>query len=71
VDLGRIKGADGTDKWFGTVMAAGFDSLSPTGQPDELAARPDALQRRDGRRAVQVRLLPFRLTFDGESWTRS
>ena len=27
VDLGHIRGADGVDKWFGTVMAAGFDSL--------------------------------------------
>lgn len=27
IDLGRIRDANGRDKWFGTVAAAGFDSL--------------------------------------------
>jgi diacylglycerol kinase (ATP) len=66
VDLGRIKGADGTDKWFGTVMAAGFDSL--------VSDRANRMQWPHGRMRYNIamvaelsklRLLPFRLTFDG------
>ncbi|MGH3677939.1 MAG: diacylglycerol kinase [Mycobacterium sp.] len=67
VDLGRIVGDYGTDKWFGTVMAAGFDSL--------VTDRTNRMRWPHGRMRYNVamvaelsklRLLPFRLTFDGK-----
>lgn len=68
VDLGRIApdGAD-TPSWFGTVMAAGFDSL--------VSDRVNRMRWPHGRMRYnlamvaeisKLRLLPFRLTFDDD-----
>jgi diacylglycerol kinase (ATP) len=68
VDLGRITTADGTSTWFGTVMAAGFDSL--------VTDRTNRMRWPHGRMRYnlamlaelsRLRLLPFRLTVDGRT----
>ncbi|HEU0192397.1 MAG TPA: diacylglycerol kinase [Mycobacterium sp.] len=66
VDLGRIQHDGGTTKWFGTVAATGFDSL--------VSDRANRMRWPHGRMRYnlamlaemsQLRLLPFRLVFDG------
>ncbi|MEE6165390.1 MULTISPECIES: diacylglycerol kinase [unclassified Mycolicibacterium] len=65
IDLGRIVERSGVVKWFGTVMAAGFDSL--------VSDRTNRMSWPHGRMRYNVamvaelsklRLLPFRLAFD-------
>ncbi|MEB3020836.1 diacylglycerol kinase [[Mycobacterium] crassicus] len=67
VDLGRIVGDGAAPNWFGTVMAAGFDSL--------VSDRVNRMRWPHGRMRYNVamvaelsklRLLPFRLTFDDD-----
>jgi diacylglycerol kinase (ATP) len=67
IDLGRIAPDGGaTPSWFGTVMAAGFDSL--------VSDRVNRMRWPHGRMRYnlamvaeisKLRLLPFRLSFDG------
>lgn len=66
VDLGRIRDGAGACKWFGTVAAAGFDSL--------VTDRANRMRWPHGRlryyvamlaELSQLRLLPFRLVLDG------
>ena len=65
VDLGRIDNHAGTTEVVRHGDGRRF--RLPGQRPHEshaLAARPDALQPGDGRRAVKLRPLPFRLAFD-------
>jgi len=66
IDLGRIRDQNGTTKYFGTVAAAGFDSL--------VTDRANRMRWPRGRMRYnlamlaelsQLRLLPFRLVLDG------
>jgi diacylglycerol kinase (ATP) len=66
VDLGHISGRAGVKRWFGTVMAAGFDSL--------VSDRTNRMRWPHGRMRYnlamiaelsKLRLLPFRLVLDG------
>jgi diacylglycerol kinase (ATP) len=67
VDLGLIRAHNGFQKWFGTVMAAGFDSL--------VTDRANRMSWPHGRirynlamlaELSKLRLLPFRLVLDGD-----
>jgi len=67
VDLGLVRGSDGTSTWFGTVAATGFDSL--------VSDRVNRMRWPHGRMRYnmaivaelsRLRLLPFRLILDGE-----
>ena len=67
IDLGHIRGADGTGTWFGTIAATGFDSL--------VSDRVNRMSWPHGRMRYnlaivaeisKLRLLPFRLVLDGE-----
>jgi len=67
VDLGCIRGTDGSQTWFGTVAATGFDSL--------VSDRVNRMRWPHGRMRYnlaivaelsQLRPLPFRLVLDGE-----
>jgi diacylglycerol kinase (ATP) len=66
IDLGRIRDGKGVHKWFGTVAAAGFDSL--------ITDRANRMRWPHGRLRYQIamiaelsqlRLRPFRLVLDG------
>lgn len=67
IDLGLIRGADGSETWFGTIAATGFDSL--------VSDRVNRMRWPHGRMRYnlaivaeisRLRPLPFRLVFDGE-----
>jgi diacylglycerol kinase (ATP) len=67
VDLGRIERDSGEHKWFGTVMATGFDSL--------VSDRTNRMRWPHGRMRYnlamvaelsKLRPLPFHLVFDGK-----
>jgi diacylglycerol kinase (ATP) len=66
IDLGRIGGASGVDKWFGTVAAAGFDSLV-TDRANRMSWPHGRLRYYIAMLAElsQLRMLPFRLVLDG------
>ena len=72
VDLGLIRGDDGSQTWFGTIAATGFDSL--------VSDRVNRMSWPHGRMRYnlailaelsQLRLLPFRLVFDGQREVRT
>jgi diacylglycerol kinase (ATP) len=67
VDLGRIVASDGTQKWFGTVVATGFDSL--VSDRTNRMSWPHGRMRYNVAMAAELsklRLLPFRLVLDGD-----
>lgn len=67
VDLGHIRGPDGSETWFGTIAATGFNSL--------VSDRVNRMRWPHGRmrynlsilaEITRLRPLPFRLVFDGQ-----
>ncbi|WP_191498596.1 diacylglycerol kinase [Mycobacterium simulans] len=66
IDLGRIRDGKGVNKWFGTVAAAGFDSLV-TDRANRMSWPHGRLRYYIAMLAElsQLRLLPFRMVLDG------
>src|ERR1700757_1115507 len=66
IDLGRVPDAHGVDKWFGTVAAAGFDSLV-TDRANRMSWPHGRLRYYIAMLAElsQLRMLPFRMVIDG------
>ncbi len=66
IDLGRIRDDRGVDKWFGTVAAAGFDSLV-TDRANRMSWPHGRLRYYIAMLAElsQLRMLPFRMVIDG------
>jgi diacylglycerol kinase (ATP) len=66
IDLGRIRDANGVDKWFGTVAATGFDSLV-TDRANRMSWPHGRLRYYIAMLAElsQLRMLPFRMVLDG------
>ncbi|BBZ43515.1 diacylglycerol kinase [Mycobacterium parmense] len=66
IDLGRIRDRAGGQKWFGTVAAAGFDSLV-TDRANRMGWPHGRLRYYLAMLAElsQLRLLPFRMVLDG------
>jgi diacylglycerol kinase (ATP) len=66
VDLGLIRDSNGVEKWFGTVAAAGFDSLV-TDRANRMSWPHGRLRYYVAMLAElsQLRLLPFRMVLDG------
>jgi diacylglycerol kinase (ATP) len=66
IDLGRIRDGNGDQKWFGTVAAAGFDSLV-TDRANRMSWPHGRLRYYTAMLAElsQLRLLPFRMVLDG------
>jgi diacylglycerol kinase (ATP) len=67
MDLARLTGPDGYDRWFGAVLGAGFDAI--------VNERANAMRWPKGRRRYDVAIFaellrlkprPYVLTFDGE-----
>lgn len=67
IDLGRVSSTEGPTQWFGTVLAGGFDAL--------VTDRANRMKWPRGRlrynaatvvELVNLRLLPYRITFDDE-----
>ena len=67
IDLGLIRGSDGSQTWFGTIVATGFDSL--------VSDRVNRMRWPHGRMRYNLAMLaeitklhplPFRLVFDGQ-----
>ena len=66
IDLGRIRDDKGGEKWFGTVAAAGFDSLV-TDRANRMSWPHGRLRYYIAMLAElsQLRMLPFRMVLDG------
>ncbi|MGN5240211.1 diacylglycerol kinase [Rhodococcus sp. SJ-3] len=67
IDLGRVSADEGPDQWFGTVLAGGFDALV-TDRANRMKWPRGPLRYNAATivELVNLRLLPYRITFDDE-----